>query len=118
MHIFIVEDDYSTCKALETLLLDKGHTVCWSTTVQGAIKLLHTEPIDLVLLDVMIETEFGGLEVARRVPRGIPIFIISGSDPTIVRAEARTNALEGIQYWFDKPIDIARLCQAIEAIVT
>jgi CheY-like chemotaxis protein len=127
VNILLVEDDPDELFTLAQLLTQRGHVVHSAATVETAKTLLATEPLDLVLLDIHLGTEaMGGLEVARAAKfasaggraawRSIPIFVLSGTEPTDVRVAARTNALEGVRFWFGKPLDIERLDQAIAGV--
>ena len=103
--------------AIECHLKARGHTVYCAWTVDGALKSLRIEEVDVVLLDVMLPNghgELGGLRVAGRTPRDIPIIIISGYDEKSVRDEAARNPLTGVVHWMAKPFEMADLVMAVE----
>ncbi len=118
MNILVVEDDAVQRSLLVRLLEREGYSVCWASTIEGAIRLLRTETVELVLLDIGLDGRvYGGLEVARHIARGVPIFVISGTNRDDVREAARVNALDGVHMWIDKPIEIRQLLMAVSHVV-
>jgi CheY-like chemotaxis protein len=137
-HVLVCEDDDLLGPALRDFLVRRGFTATLCTSVEDAIEQLeNNREIKAVLLDIMLppdssgaqptvspdDTEpdlkkrMGGLRVAMRVPREIPIIILSGADRDAVLNAARENALEGALYWFTKPLvgaDYDRLLHALQ----
>lgn len=60
--ILLVEDDPMISEIYERKLSASGFEVRKTTTGKGALSLLRSEPIDLVLLDIVLQ-EIGGLEI-------------------------------------------------------
>ena len=52
--LLIVEDDTDIVKNLSTLLQDEGYHICYAYNTKSALNILHTENIDLVLLDITL----------------------------------------------------------------
>lgn len=52
--LLIVEDDSDIVENLSALLEDEGYSVCHAPNVKSALNKLHTENIDLVLLDITL----------------------------------------------------------------
>ena len=104
MNVLVVEDDEGMRQLYEDLLSSMGHTMVWADTVHGAERLLRAEEIHLVLLDVGLrDEEYGGIRVARLVPRKIPVFILSGHELSDVQAHATsTYGLSGVSLFFTK----------------
>lgn len=115
MMILLVEDDPIQRGYLERLLRTHGHDVCWSATAMGALDLLRTEKIDLVLLDFELDGVMDGRFVAKHVARNIPVFMVSGHDVTYMQDKV-SNTLEGVQLFFSKPVDVDKLMIAVEAV--
>jgi CheY-like chemotaxis protein len=120
MHILIVEDDAGSRKAMGRLLENAGHTVCWSATGRGALELLRTEPIDLILLDMLLP-DLDGWEITRSKladPRtaDIPVIIMSGLSTAEIREHSESNPMTSVFLILSKPPNVQELLKAIEHI--
>jgi DNA-binding response OmpR family regulator len=105
MKVLIVDDDQQMVFLLQTTLRRNGYTTCHTFTGEGALELLRTEKdIDVILLDIDLGAGIDGIEVARRMPRGMHLVIISGMDPDDIRSRANqtVRALEGAKVTLDK----------------
>src|ERR1700732_5330518 len=97
LHVLVAEDDDLLGPALERFLIRRGYTVTLCPSVADAIEQIeNNKNIDVVILDIMMNGDpdpgfnptdpviakhrMGGLRVAQKVPRGIPILILSGAD--------------------------------------
>jgi CheY-like chemotaxis protein len=118
LHVLVVEDEHILRQAIEGHLKARGHTVYSAWTVEGAIRSLRIEHVDVLLLDVMIngDGEMGGLRIAGRTPRDIPIIVISGYNETVIRTEAARNPLTGVVRWIVKPFEMGQLGDVIEQL--
>jgi CheY-like chemotaxis protein len=58
-HILLVEDNRYVIDALRLLLEETGHRVSDASTMAAAVQVLHTDPPDLVLLDLTLGGEDG-----------------------------------------------------------
>jgi CheY-like chemotaxis protein len=117
MHILIVEDEERVRQAVARLLEQAGHTTCWASTGAGALRLLRSEPVDLMLLDVVLP-DLSGWEVRRaqlsdRATARIPVIVISGLDPQDVR-----NPMASVLLVLSKPVEGPALLRAIGHIAT
>ena len=76
--ILVVEDEQSIRTIVEYALKDAGFAVVTTARGDDALDVVEREPIDLVVLDVMLPG-LDGLEVCRRIraERGIPIIMLS-----------------------------------------
>lgn len=113
MYIMVVEDDESTRRAYSALLRAEGYGVCWASTLEGARKHLRVEEVDLVILAVELQGEMCGLELLPRVPRGVPVFTVSGHDERVVRGMASRYLADPATRFFGKPIDVDLLLQEV-----
>jgi len=118
VRVLLVEDDQLLRQILEQYLKRMGHTVYCAWTVEGAIKSLHVEEVDVLILDIMMNGsgEMGGLRVAGRTPRDVPIIVISGGDEVRIRAEAARNPLTGVVHWLAKPFRFEQLTEFFDAL--
>ena len=93
--IFIVEDEPIIAKDLKSFLEDEGYTVVgFAMDSESALNKIHTQEIDLVLLDIMIEGSKSGIEVAAviREKYDLPfIFLSSLSDDITLKKAVETS---------------------------
>jgi CheY-like chemotaxis protein len=124
MNILVVDDDPAIYHVLERVLRKEGHNPMWAGSGHYAVRLLCTEKIDLVLLDMNLGPGMSGYDVARVKKhdpklRAIPMIVISGTPGEDVRQEARENVLEGVSFYIEKPFDdLSVLMRIIASIAT
>lgn len=120
MYILLVEDNEAERKLVIRALERLGHTVIWSADGERALDLMAIEPVQLVLLDLMLGAGIDGWEVARRkaempVAAHIPVIITSGMSLETIHARDQ-SPLAGAMLVIGKPIDLVRLERAIALI--
>ena len=79
--VLIVEDEVIVSLDIQTILKDMGIAVTGiAHSVDQALTSIAGERPDLVLLDISLDGEFEGVELARTIDRrwGIPVVFISG----------------------------------------
>jgi CheY-like chemotaxis protein len=113
MHILVVEDEEPARRVLIRVLTLAEHTTCWASTGEGALSLLGTESIDLVLLDLNLPLRVSGYEVLGRMRyeprwRKIPVFVVTGESPEEI-AQKTADPLAGATQVFTKPVELALL---------
>lgn len=64
--ILVVDDDVVLTKTLEKILKDAQYTPLVAYTAEDGVRLAMSQPIDLILLDVMVPT-MGGWEACRQI---------------------------------------------------
>ena len=64
--ILIVEDQLALLAVTGAFLADKGYRVSPASTAAGALELLETRDIDILLTDIVLPGEMNGFELARR----------------------------------------------------
>src|SRR5829696_3715085 len=108
MQLLIVEDNPSTLKMLAFLLRNEGYTVHAVSSAGSGLEMLRNEPIDLLVLDVMLP-DASGLQVCRQLrDEGLtlPILVISA----LGRRDDKLAALsEGADDYMTKPFDPAEV---------
>ena len=114
MRILVIEDDAEHRDALIPTLRDLGHEVCWSANGRAGVLLAVSEKPDVVLLDIGLP-DITGYEVARQLPRGLPLIILSGTDADQIRHDAVSfeNAIEGAILIMGKPVNASELETAL-----
>ena len=113
MRVLLVEDDEPVAQSLRRGLLRYGFEVAWVST--GGAALSHSEPYDVVLLDLGLP-DTDGLDVCRALrERGdVPIIVISArSDET-----DRVVGLElGADDYVSKPFGVREVIARIRAVM-
>lgn len=66
MNILVAEDDENSRQLLETVLVAKGYTVASFDNGLKALSYLHTEPVDLIISDILMP-EMDGYGLCRAV---------------------------------------------------
>jgi CheY-like chemotaxis protein len=122
MYILIVEDEEVVRKGLERALVREGHRVAWADNGEAAIRQLHKEAIDLILLDMILKPGgMSGWDVLRhRLEHDelahISVIIISGLSSSKIQQGANTNLLEGVIITLGKPVDFGLLFRTIREL--
>jgi CheY-like chemotaxis protein len=108
--ILLVEDDVRNVFALSRVLEPRGVEVRIARNGREAIEALEREPVDAVLMDLMMP-EMDGLEATRRIRarpewRKLPIIALTAK----AMADDRARCLEaGATDYLPKPIDVPML---------
>lgn len=124
--ILVVDDNKIILRAMSMALTSKGYRVLTADSGAETLLVLDKEKPDLILLDLGFPPDsshmtspfrdgFLILDWARRMydAEKIPVFVISGSDPTEYKERAQTF---GVMTFFQKPLDNQKLIAAIEAL--
>ena len=114
LRILLVEDHEATAALLARLLQKMGHQVLVAHRVDDAIKLAKNNPLDLLISDIGLPDGTGvDLLIALRKTTQVPAIALSGfgMDQDIARSLAA-----GFHEHLVKPIDVARLRQAIARV--
>ena len=85
-HILVVDDLPENLQLLGTNLVKAGYEVCFAEGGEQALEILYSEPIDLVLLDIMMP-EMDGFEVCRKIRGnqwldGVPVIFLTANNET------------------------------------
>ena len=104
--ILVVEDDSITIKLLQKLLSNNSYDIVnCVTNGMEAIETIKNMPVDLVLMDIGINGDSDGLEIAKIIKNyyNIPsIFITSHSDQITIDKAIETGAFGFIVKPFTK----------------
>jgi len=81
--ILIVDDDHELIDATTAVLEEQGHKVLSAYTGSEGFKMAKLEKPALILLDVMMEHDSVGFEIARALhddeaTRNLPVIIVTG----------------------------------------
>ncbi|MCK5923935.1 MAG: response regulator, partial [Methylococcales bacterium] len=116
LRIMIVEDDVATARNMETMLEKRGFTITGvATSGLEARELVRKDRADLVLLDINLQGEVCGLELAYHFHQdyGIPAVFITGYSEDTLIDQARQAKPAG---FIRKPFTDVELAAVIEAV--
>ena len=113
--ILIVDDARDARDILNRLLGSRGYTCLTAEGGPECLKTLQTEPVDVILLDVMMPG-MDGLEVCEKLRaderlRVIPVILLTAKDDMTTRA--RGMAL-GVSEYLTKPINKVELFTRVQ----
>lgn len=92
--ILIVEDQFIEAKSLNLILTNAGYDVCSiARSVPTALSIIEKEKPDLVLLDIFLQGEGTGIDLAKILhERNIPfVYLSANSNRKILEAAKATN---------------------------
>jgi adenylate cyclase len=114
--VLAVDDQPTNLRLLDAVLTPRGHRVLTAGSGAEALRLLETEDIDIVLLDILMP-EMDGYEVCRRIRSDpatefLPVVMITASG-----TEQRLAALEaGADDFVTKPFDKSELLARVVSL--
>ncbi|MBN3041027.1 MAG: response regulator transcription factor [Candidatus Omnitrophica bacterium] len=116
--ILIVEDDKNIFKLLKYNLEKEGFDCQVSITGEGALELLDTEPVDLIILDIMLP-KMDGLQVCKLIKQdkslvSIPIIMLTAKGEEIDRI---VGFELGVDDYVVKPFSPRELVLRVKAIL-
>src|SRR5215210_3023719 len=104
--ILVVDDDHDTCRIIAEVLAAPGREFELATDSSRAVELARTEPFDLVICDINLNSSLNGLDVLRAFKGANPdgqVLLISGFGTLQTAIEAvRAGAFD----YISKPFDI------------
>jgi C4-dicarboxylate-specific signal transduction histidine kinase len=117
--ILIVDDQSQNIELFEAYLAPQGYEIITATNGKEALEKLSGNPIDLILLDVMMPG-MDGFEVTRRIRQDkthslLPIILVTALRET----EDRVKGIEaGCDDFISKPVDKAELLARVRSLLT
>jgi CheY-like chemotaxis protein len=125
--ILIVDDDRDLVASLAKVLKGNGYEVAAAHTGADGLKALLAERPDLVLLDVMMETDTAGFEAADLIRsrrgtsryrdfRDVPIVILTAINQVTnsrFSLDPKESFLPGTNEFLTKPVDLDELLAKI-----
>jgi len=125
MHkILIIDDDRDFQDATRLVLEKNGFEVASAYGPEEGIEKLKAEKPDLVILDVLMPSNYEGFDVARKIRedlrmRELPIILL-----TAVHAEKKVPYRFGphekwlpVDYFFDKPVEPQTLVAKVKELL-
>ena len=117
--ILTVDDDPITLRALHQVLLHKGYEVLESGDGEGALELLGSESVDLIILDVALPG-ISGFEVCRRIRETestaeVPVIFLTVLGSVADQKEGREA---GSDLYLIKPVLTNKLLALVASFLT
>lgn len=122
--ILVVDDDPDLREAAQIILRGAGYGVVQAASATEAMKRLAAEKIDLILLDVMMETDTEGFHLAYKIRqdakcKDVPIIMLTSieevSGETLDIQEA--GDFLPVQAFLRKPLDAAVLKATVKELL-
>ena len=116
--ILVVDDNLQNIELMQAYLEPKGYKTVTATGGQQALDLLAEQPIDIILLDIMMPG-MNGFEVTRRVRENavlklLPIILITALRETKERVEGIDA---GCDDFITKPVDKNELLSRVKSLL-
>jgi DNA-binding response OmpR family regulator len=124
--LLVVDDDKDLAQSVNAYLTARGYEVVTATNGTEAIAWLNEHQPDLIVLDVMMDYEAEGLNLAYKLhcderTRKIPIVILSGFLKQLDTQYDKFEFLLGRDWpaakMFEKPVKLAELADSIAALL-
>ena len=83
--VLVVDDDTSQREMAAELLASYGYRVNTAANGHEALRVLQEKPVDIIVLDMIMEKDFDGLDAYREIVKlrpGQPVIVVSGFSPT------------------------------------
>ena len=120
--ILLVDDDVDLVLAYRIVLTQRGHEVAAAHSATEARPLLKAARPDALVLDIMMESDTAGLELARDAHAmypDLPMLMVSGIQEHTgkpFRFADDESFLPAVKF-VDKPIGPARLADEVQAML-
>jgi len=111
--ILVVDDDKEILNLIEFNLKNEGYSILKACNGEEALKLVESEDIQLIILDIMMP-KVDGMEVCRRVrmTKNIPIIILSAKSSDIDKVIGLST---GADDYVIKPFSTVELMARVKA---
>jgi len=116
--ILVIDDDIGLIRMIEKGLEEKGYNILSANTAEGGLHIAEAEPVDLILLDVILPG-IKGREACARLKanertKSIPVIFLTAKDsPDDIKAEMEAGAIAHIT----KPVDMNLLIPKIVEVL-
>lgn len=116
-HVLIVEDSEDVIAALQIVMESAGHAVSTAMTVEDAVRVAESTPVDVMLLDLTLP-DGDGLDVLRRLAHAhrLPRHVIALTGRDEVEVRDRCLAI-GCGEVMLKPVPVRQLVSRVAELV-
>jgi DNA-binding response OmpR family regulator len=108
--VLLVDDEPGILEMLGEILATQGYTVATAASAQQALERLRTFPADVIILDIVMPGMSGNQMLATLRAQGMDV-------PAIAISGAPDRVGPGFLAVIDKPIDVDRLMERVEAAI-
>jgi len=118
--ILIVDDDFDIQEILRAYLEGDGHTVVSAGNRGDGMAAVTREPPDLIVLDVMMETEDAGFTMAQELRRqGVktPIVMLTSVSRAFGMPFGKDREMVPVDEFLEKPVKPGLLLDKIHALL-
>jgi DNA-binding response OmpR family regulator len=91
--VLVVDDDDATRDGLAELLTAAGYLTRAVGTFEQGLRILRTDPPDLLIADVRLGA-YNGLQLVLSSQRPVPAIVITGFDDPVLEADARRQGAD------------------------
>ena len=123
--ILLIDDDQDLLRAYQVTLKSQGYSVISADNGSTGYDLLCQEQPDLLVLDVMMNTELEGYNLLHKIKgdpvwRNLPVILLTG-----MSNQLGVNLISGVEdderlpnvVFQDKPIDPAKLISLVDDLL-
>ncbi|MDN5696648.1 MAG: response regulator transcription factor [Rubrobacter sp.] len=114
-NILVVDDDAALLEVMSIMLLSEGYRVLTAEDGAEALRISEEEPLDLVVLDIMLP-KMSGFDVLKRLREStdVPVVMLTAKSQSV----DKVVGLElGADDYITKPFDTKELLARIKAIL-
>jgi DNA-binding response OmpR family regulator len=116
--ILIVDDNHDSITIMRSILEARGYDVRVATTGAQALDMVKQEPLDLVLLDVMMP-EMSGIEVLQQIKDNsqtgrLPVILVTAKTHD---EDVMVGYQYGADYYIPKPFTAKQLLYGIDLVL-
>lgn len=124
-NILIVDDDVDFVEATTLVLEKSGYHVDTCTSAETCLEKLKTKAPDLIIMDVMMETDHSGFDLCREIKRNqhtkdIPVLMLTAVDekyPMNFGTAAGDESWLPVDAYIDKPVEAIVLLERINKLL-
>lgn len=115
-HILIVDDNKNTRKLMRAVLEAERYTVSTAENGEDALSVMDKEPIDLIILDIMmpVMNGYNFTKTLRQADNNLPILMVSAKQ---LPADRKQGFIVGTDDYMTKPVDEEELLLRIKALL-
>jgi DNA-binding response OmpR family regulator len=107
-NVLIVDDNKDLVEFLKVLFTHNGYEVCWAYNGVDGLAEVRKQPVDVVVLDVMMP-KMDGLQVCaqlKQINPTLPVILLTAKDDLATRSAAMAL---GVSEFLAKPVNIEDL---------
>jgi two-component system alkaline phosphatase synthesis response regulator PhoP len=124
-NILIVDDDVDFVEATKLVLEKSGYHVDTCMSAEMCLEKLKTKTPDLIIMDVMMETDHSGFDLCREIKRNqttkdIPVIMLTAVDekyPMNFSTAAGDESWLPVDAYIDKPVEAIVLLERINKLL-